>query len=129
MKTRGIMNELPWKERIFSSACLYEQPQIVRSLLPYVGIEERLAVLKKPSISSSIRKLLLDSVDDSKLARALVYTAKTDLSTEFSHFLNRAMNKQGMLLEVHALAKSEKVSANYMKVLEKVIEQHTSRSK
>ena len=113
------MDDLQLKSDIFSFACMFEQVQIVHSLLPYVGIKERLEMFMKQSTSFDIRKMLLASFDDSELSKALVYTAKADLLTEFIHMLNLAKNKQGILKQALLSAEFRDVPIKYIVALER----------
>ena len=61
---RGIMGELQLKEKIFLSACKYEHIQIIRALLPHLGIKQCRAVLKL-QLSPDVRKSVLESLDAS----------------------------------------------------------------
>jgi hypothetical protein len=130
IKRRGIMNDLPLKVNIYSYAYRFGHVQIVSSLLPYIErVEERLSVINQPTMSSSVRTLVLNLVLDSELPRALMYTAKADLSTDFFYLLNRAMNRQRILLDARAIAKREKIAAKYMEALEEGIEHNAQRAK
>ena len=127
IEDKQVIDELPLKQEVLS-ACDVRHFRIVRALLPRLDIEQRIFVLQS-SKCPMIRTYIRHSFDDSQLAKALVYTAKTARFIDFFGLLIVANGNQGVLEKALSMAKSDGVHANYISALEKAIEGMASKSK
>ena len=127
IEDKQVIDELPLKQEILT-ACDVRHLRIVRSLLPHLGIGQRIFVLQS-SKCPMIRTYIRYSFDGSALARALVYTAKSARFIDFFGFLIVANGNQEVLEEALSMAKLERVHASYVEALEKAIEGIANKSK